>query len=276
MEDLAPIFTIRFSSHRIINPLDDDELAALGAGLRLEPEHRILDLACGTGELLSTSASAHGVSGHGVDLSSAFIDRAEARASELGVASRVTFEQRDAENYLAAEPVEVGACLGADWIGGGSDGTVALLERNVVPGGVILIGQPFWNEAPPDDQTARECGQGSVDAYPELPDLLTHFSDIGYNVVEMVCADAGGSDRYTAAQWWNIRQWLQRRPPAQTDPELVAQLRDELRSGSVRYARFRRRYLGWASSRSALSEPLAMLSKRPLTGRCQGRSCRLA
>jgi SAM-dependent methyltransferase len=245
MEDLAPIFTIRFSSHRIINPLDDAKLAALGAGLHLEPEHRVLDLACGTGELLNTWARDHGVSGHGVDLSSDFIARAQARADELGVASRVTFEQRDAENYVGSEQVEVGACLGADWIGGGSDGTVALLERNVVPGGLILIGQPFWNETPPDEQTARECGQGSVDAYPELSDLLAHFSATGYDIVEMVCADAGSWDRYTTAQWWNIRQWLDHAPHAPTDLELVEQLRDELVQGPVRYALFRRRYLGW-------------------------------
>jgi SAM-dependent methyltransferase len=245
MEDLAPIFTIRFSSHRIINPLDDAKLAALGAGLHLEPEHRVLDLACGTGELLSTWAHDHGIRGYGLDLSSAFIARAQVRANELGVANRVTFEQRNAENYLSTEQVDVGACLGADWIGGGSDGTVALLERNVVPGGLILIGQPFWNETPPDEQTARDCGQGSVDTYAELPDLLAHFSEVGYDVVEMVCADADGWDRYTAAQWWNVRQWLERGPHAPTDVELVKQLRDELLHGPTRYARFRRRYLGW-------------------------------
>lgn len=244
-DDLAPIFAIRFSSHRIINPLDDGKLAALGAGLHLSPEQRLLDLACGTGELLTTWSRDHGVSGHGVDLSSVFVARARDRAEQLGVADRVTFEQRDASDYIADEKADVGGCLGADWIGGGTEGTVALLERNVVPGGLILLGQPFWQELPPNDEIARACGQASLGIYLELPDLLTNFRGLGFDLVEMVCADQDSWDRYTAAQWWNIRQWLDHDDASGSSEDLIAALQEELSAGPSRYARYRRRYLGW-------------------------------
>ena len=46
----------------------------------------MLDLACGSGELLCTWARDHGVTGTGVDISTVFLDAARVRAAELGVA----------------------------------------------------------------------------------------------------------------------------------------------------------------------------------------------
>ena len=44
----------------------------------------MLDLACGTGEMLCTWARDHRVSGLGVDISSVFIAAARARQSRMG------------------------------------------------------------------------------------------------------------------------------------------------------------------------------------------------
>src|SRR5512139_3518353 len=104
--DLPRIFTIRESSHRIHNPFTADKFAALGQALHLRPGDRVLDLASGSGEMLCTWARDHGVTGTGVDISTAFTERARARATELGVADRVTFVHDDAAGYVSAEPVD--------------------------------------------------------------------------------------------------------------------------------------------------------------------------
>ncbi len=57
----------------------------------------------------------------------------------------------------------------------------------------------------------------------------------------MVLADSGSWDRYTAAQWLNIRRWLDANP----GDELADQMRAELTVAPARYARYRREYLGW-------------------------------
>ncbi len=57
MVDLR-IFSIRESHHRIHNPLTEHQLATFGAALDLPAGARVLDLACGSGELLSTWARA--------------------------------------------------------------------------------------------------------------------------------------------------------------------------------------------------------------------------
>jgi SAM-dependent methyltransferase len=239
--DLPRIFTIRESSHRIHNPLTDDQLAALGQALHLATGTRALDLASGSGEMLCTWARDHGISGVGVDISTVFTDRARARAAELGVADQVVFVPGDACGYVANEPVDLAACIGATWIGGGVAGTVDLLGRSLRPGGLTLIGEPYWRQEPADQETVEACHAGSRDDFRLLPELIDQFGHLGYDVVEMLLADQGSWDRYRAAQWLNLRRWLDQNP----DDELAADVREELTTDPVRYVRYEREHLGW-------------------------------
>lgn len=201
----------------------------------------MLDLASGSGELLCTWAREHEITGTGVDISTVFTAAARRRAVELGVAGRVTFVHGDAAGFVAAEPVAVACCVGATWIGGGFDGTVALLRRSLAPGGVIVVGEPYWRREP-DAAVAAGCGVDSPAEFRSLPGLLRRVGELGYDVVELVVADQEGWDRYEAAQWRNVRDWLVANP----DDELAAAMRAELSTGPERYARYRREYLGWA------------------------------
>ncbi|MFF9049365.1 SAM-dependent methyltransferase [Streptomyces parvulus] len=239
--DLPRIFTIRESSHRIHNPLTAGKLAALGRALRLDPGTRVLDLASGSGELLCTWARDHGITGTGVDISTVFTEQARARAAELGVAGQVAFVHGDAAGHVADEPVGLAACVGATWIGGGVAGTVELLGRSLAPGGLMLIGEPYWLRDVPDQETARACHANGREDFLLLPELIERFGALGYDVVEMVLADQDSWDRYQAAQWLNMRRWLDRNP----DDELAAEIRAELSAEPARYTRYQREYLGW-------------------------------
>jgi len=239
--DLPRIFTIRESSHRIHNPLTDDKLATLGQALRLQPGARVLDLASGSGELLCTWARDHRITGTGVDISTVFTDQARSRAAELGVADRVEFVHADAAGYVSDDPVDLAACVGATWIGGGVAGTVELLSRSLRPGGLMLIGEPYWRRQPPSDDVARACQATGIADFDDLPGLLVRFGELGYDIVEMVLSDQDSWDRYMAPQWFNLRHWLDKNP----EDELAAEVRAELDSEPIRYARYMREYLGW-------------------------------
>lgn len=239
--DIPRIFTIRESSHRIHNPFTADKLATLGQALRLRPGLRALDLASGSGEMLCTWARDHGIAGIGVDLSTVFVEAARARAVELGVADRVEFIHGDAAGYVSDEPVELASCVGATWIGGGVAGTVELLGRSLRAGGLMLIGEPYWRREPPDQETVEACEASSRADFDLLPELIERFGQLGYDVVEMVLADQDSWDRYQAAQWLNLRNWLDRNP----DDELAAEVRTELTTGPAQYARYLREFLGW-------------------------------
>ena len=87
------------AGHRILNPFTEARLRLLGEVAGVGPGTRVLDLACGKGEMLSRWAEWFGSGGVGVDLSQVFLAAARERARELGVADRVSFVQGDAGSY---------------------------------------------------------------------------------------------------------------------------------------------------------------------------------
>ncbi|MDP9796742.1 SAM-dependent methyltransferase [Catenuloplanes nepalensis] len=235
--DLPKHFVIRESSHRVLNPIESAQLATLGAALRLPAGGTLLDLACGKGELLCTWAREHGITGTGVDISTAFLADARARAADLGVADRVTFLHGDAGAYVAAEPADVVACIGATWIGGDTPGTVRLMESSLKLGGMLLVGDVYWRADPPPEAVEALFGADCL----SLPGQVERFHELGYDVVELVAADERGWDRYAAASWLSMRRWLDANP----DDELAPEIRSELTRSQLQHVRWQRPYLGW-------------------------------
>jgi len=239
--DIPRIFNITESAHRIHNPFTPEKLATLGAALRLEPDARVLDLGSGSGEMLCTWARDYGITGTGIDMSPLFTEQAKLRAEELGVADHVKFIHGDAAGYVSDEKVDVAACVGATWIGGGVAGTIELLARSLGTGGIILIGEPYWRQLPPTEDVAQKCLANSISDFLMLPELLAAFRHLGYDVVEMVLANQDGWDRYEAAKWLTMRRWLEANP----NDELAKEVRAKLTSEPERHAAYTREYLGW-------------------------------
>ncbi|WP_336219521.1 class I SAM-dependent methyltransferase [Citrobacter amalonaticus] len=239
--DIPRIFTISESEHRIHNPFTPEKYATLGRVLRMQPGTRILDLGSGSGEMLCTWARDYGITGTGIDMSPLFTSQAKQRAEELGVSDRVQFVHNDAAGYVADEQYDVAGCVGATWIAGGVAGTMALLAQSLKPGGMILIGEPYWRQVPATEEIAQACGVSSIADFLTLPDLVASFGEQGYDLVEMVLADQEGWDRYEAAKWMTLRRWLENNP----DDDFAPEIRAELTIAPKRHVTWTREYFGW-------------------------------
>jgi SAM-dependent methyltransferase len=238
--DIIEQHEIAEADHRIINPFTDEKLMLLGDVCRLREGQRQLDLACGKGEMLARWAQQFGIIGVGVDISAVFLDAARQRAAELGTADRLEFVQADAGQY-DAEPLsfDVVSCIGATWIGGGLAGTLELMRRPLRPGGLLLVGEPFWHEPPPAEAlVALECGP---DDFTSLGGMLDRFDAAGLELIEMVLADRDSWDRYVAAQWWTIDQWVR----AHRDDPRADEMHGLLVAWRRAHLEYGRRYLGW-------------------------------
>lgn len=228
------------SEHQILNPFTDEKLMLLGEVCRLRPGQRQLDLACGKGEMLCRWADRFGIGGLGVDISEVFVSAARARAAELGISHRVRFERADAGSF-AVDPgsYDVVSCIGATWVGGGLVGTLDLMRPSLKPGGLLLVGEPFWNEDPPDEAYAAMGVQPGE--FVSLAETVQRLAPAGLTLVEMVLADADSWDRYVAGQWSTVDRWLRANPDHSSAPEM-AEFLDRARRSYVTYGR---RYLGW-------------------------------
>jgi SAM-dependent methyltransferase len=228
------------ANHRILDPFSEAKLRLLGELCDAGPGTRVLDLACGKGEMLCRWAEWFGAGGHGVDLSHVFLAAARERAAELGVADRVTFEQGDAGAYLpAAGGYDVASCIGATWIGGGLAGTLALLRPAVREGGLVVIGEPWFIDEPPA-QAFADWGF-APDDYTLLDGTARRIEEAGFELLEMVHASPDDWDRYEASQWRTVADWLRANPD---DPDHAA-MAAYLAKSRADHTRWTRRYLGW-------------------------------
>ncbi|MGP8163574.1 MAG: SAM-dependent methyltransferase [Acidimicrobiales bacterium] len=227
------------SSHRIMNPLSLDELLLLGDICRVGPGTRLLDLACGKGELLCQFARRLGASGVGVDVHAPFLVAARERAAEFGVADSVGFIEGDAGHPTGVSGrFDVVSCIGATWVGGGLSGTLDLMSQWLAPHGWLLVGEAFWAAQPPDViRRKHEDGQ----TFADLAGTLDCFEAAHTDLVEMVLATPGDWDRYEASQWLNVAEWLSTNAHAPEASEVRAQ-RDASRRD---YLTEERRCLGW-------------------------------
>jgi SAM-dependent methyltransferase len=239
--DILNAHEISEAGHRILNPFTEEKLMLLGEVCRLRPGQRQLDLACGKGEMLCRWADRYGTGGLGVDVSEVFLAAAHARAAELGVTDRVRFVRGDAGDPDAGggQRYDVVSCIGATWIGAGLAGTIALMRRSLAPDGLLLVGEPYWAEPPPEP--AYEAVGLGRDDFTSLAGTLDRFEAAGVELVEMVLADGDSWDRYVAAQWWTVQQWLAANP----DHPDAAGMRRFLADSRRSHLTYQRRYLGW-------------------------------
>jgi SAM-dependent methyltransferase len=144
------------------------------AALPLPQQARVLDIGCGSGEMLLRVLQRHaGAHGQGVDLDADAIREARRRAGTLPV----RFEVRDAATL--EEPFDAVISVAASHAHGGFPAALEAVRRL---GPVVLYGDGFW-QRPPSLEFLAALGGATVDELPDFAGLRDAVSDPGFDLV---------------------------------------------------------------------------------------------
>ena len=144
--------------------LSAEEQDQLISWLDLWPDHRVLDVACGSGGPTLRIAERTGCRAHGIDIEAAAIEVAKASAQKRGLADRAAFAVADASRPLDFVAGSFDAIVCVDAISHFPDRQTVLADwaRLLRPGGSAVYTDPLVITGP---LSSREIAARSFDAF---------------------------------------------------------------------------------------------------------------
>lgn len=222
--ELFEVFEALHHAQRICNPMDQIEFDRL-VELMCSPVAvdgavaSMVDVGCGSGELLLRCHEAGlGENWVGCDLSPWMLNAACRQADQRapGAGSWVLGHGARWNAPMAARV----ACIGAEWIFHGMNGTIAALASLCAPGGRTVFGGPRLHfDADPDLVTASF---GRLDTAAEIE---TALADNELRLVERIDPGEAGWRAYLSRSDACAREWLTMFPGAKAE-RFVADQRD--------------------------------------------------
>ncbi len=235
-------FDINHRDHVVCNPTSVAKLDELIGLLDLPPAARVLDIACGKGELLLRLAERYGGrDGAGfrataVDLSPYSIADLRRGLAARAPAAEIEVLEIDGADYRP-EPgsFDLACCVGASWTFGGHRGTLRALRGATRPGGQVLVGEPFWQHEP-DPAYLAAAGLARDEFGTHAANVATGEAE---GLVPLLALVSSGDewDRYETLQWRAVARYAAANPDDPDTREIVE-----------RQARARREYLSWGRS----------------------------
>jgi SAM-dependent methyltransferase len=229
-------FAVAEHDHEIQDPTSPEKIRDLGRLLRLGPDSRVLDVACGKAGPALVLAAEFGCSILGVERAPEFVAAGRERISAAHLAERIEIVEGDARAFpLEPESWDAALCLGASFVFDDLEGTLAALAPAVRSGGFVAVGEPYWRESPLPPGLDDE-------GWVTLPDTVARFEAAGLTLVGLIAASDDDWDRYESLHWRALEEWLAANPD---DPDAPG-IRERHEKYRADYLTFHRRLLGWA------------------------------
>ena len=240
--DTWKFYDITHREHVICNPTSEEKLSRLVELLRLPVDGRVVDVACGKGEYLSRLTQAYGVRCLGIDLSPFFVAEAQRRLRASAPSNQAVVLQMNGADFEPDEPhsFTAASCIGGSWIYGGYAGTLDALSRMVVPGGWVIVGEPYWIQEP-SEEYLQVLGVGK-EAFGTHAGNVEAGEQRGLDLVHTLVSNKDDWDYYESLQWYAAAEYARAHPD---DPDL-SELAGRVAKERAAYLRWGRDTLSWA------------------------------
>jgi SAM-dependent methyltransferase len=194
--DRAAVSRIAHGELALYNPLAEADLDEAIGLLALEPRARVLDVACGTAEVLRRIAARWGVEGTGYDQDAELIERARTAAPGL--------------NLMVADqpppgPFDLAVCIASSHALGGFPDALARLRELVTPGGQVLLGEGYWLREPTPEYL-DSLGGATPDELADYGGLFSAAEHAGLTPLWSCVASERDWDRYEWTQVLNAER----------------------------------------------------------------------
>jgi SAM-dependent methyltransferase len=219
--------------HDIQNPISAEKIRLLGERIGLASGQRVLDIACGRGGPAIVLAATFGCEVVGVEKANVFAEAARERIAAAELEELITIHEQDAADFpVEPEAWDAALCLGASWIWGGLEGTVAALVPWVRRGGHVAVGDVY----------RRRPASGADDEFVSLAETVRRFERAGPPVTTLIAASRRDWDAYESLHWTSLEEWL----AENADDPGAAEIRAEYERWKWHYLEGGREADGWA------------------------------
>lgn len=201
--DTDKYLDIAYTHHEFCSPVDSGQIEDIIYRLDLRPGDPVIDMGCGKAELLIRVAERCQVKAIGVDPSGRLIRDAHEAFHTRAPGIDITFHQVAPTDYDAkAGQYQVVICVNASQMYGGYDNALVALNEMVTPGGMLLMGQFYWQGSPSDAQVT------AVDAtYYDYANTLQRGMEQGLLPVYASSSQIQSLDRYHWLKTYAIEQY---------------------------------------------------------------------
>jgi ubiquinone/menaquinone biosynthesis C-methylase UbiE len=174
------------------NPVSETVLDQVVANLPLTTSSKVLDVGCGTAELLVRTVEKFGCSGLGLDKSEFAIRAAQQKMNCRLPQAKLDLQCQSFDaKTLAEQSFDLAICIGSTHAILNLEQSLVVLSRLVKPGGLILLGDGYWRTDPPMEYLDfLQC---------ESSDLLAHQGNI--DLAEKHSLSVMLSHKTTTAEW---------------------------------------------------------------------------
>jgi SAM-dependent methyltransferase len=186
--DRAAVSRIAHGELALYNPLSEADLDEAIGLLDLAPGARVLDVACGTAEVLRRIAARWDVQATGYDADAELIERARRNAPEL---------ELSVADAPPPGPFDLVVCIGSSHALGGFP---VALERLRELGGQVLLGEGYWRRQP-SAEYLEALGGATRDELPDYGGLFAAARDAGLTALWSCTASERDWDRY---EWTHV------------------------------------------------------------------------